>query len=841
MDQAAQLHAQAVQETERGRHDRARRLLRAALRARPDALCRARILISLAFHEAEQQSLVAGLTLLDEADATPSLPDRLRGLVASQRGLLHMRAGALGPALDGYDAALRLLDESEPQDICRALLNRGMLRLKPGSLARARADFARCVDIANRHGLDLIAAKASHNLGYLSLLAGDLPRALREMDTVAPTLGEQSPASAAVYHVDRAQVLLTAGLFTEADDDLAQADELFRRAHSRQDQAEAELARAQLALRQRRWSEARRLATAARHKFSSRGAASWGLLADAVLLSADVGAGRGLAAVQTAGAALAASLTAHGLRDEGRRVALTAAAAALLRRDVRAGSPGQRALTARQIAANALTLRRDDPIGTRMQARAVRADLADAEGQPARALGELRAAVADLHHHQASFGSLDLQAAAAAHVEHLAAQGLCRAIDQGAPASVLAWTERARALSARLSPVVAPTDPYAAEMLAELRHARDELRVQELNGVPDPALRTRCLALQRQIRQRAWYRPGPRLVTAPAPLRDIVDELAGQDATLISYLDVDNQLHALVASAQRRIVRPLGPSAPVAEVRRRLRADLDLLATESLPDVMRTAVRASTRSSLARLDALLWQAVAPLVASGPLLISPPATMATIAWPLLPSLAGRALSVVRSPTAWLRSRANATIPPAPQVAVAAGPGVARAEAEAKLVAEAWPVAETLSGLAATAAAVRDAAERCDVLHIAAHGFHEHDNPLFSCLRMSDGPLFGHDLDGLAHPPRHVMLSACELGLAHARPGDETLGMSAALLHGGVGSVVAGVARISDETAYAVAPAHHAGLRRGLSPSAALAAALPSGDADPAPLVCFGNGW
>jgi CHAT domain-containing protein len=132
----------------------------------------------------------------------------------------------------------------------------------------------------------------------------------------------------------------------------------------------------------------------------------------------------------------------------------------------------------------------------------------------------------------------------------------------------------------------------------------------------------------------------------------------------------------------------------------------------------------------------------------------------------------------------------------------------------------------------------------VLHVAAHGVHEPDNPLFSHLVLGDGPLFGHELHQLPQLPAHIVLSACELGLARPRPGEETLGMTAALLHGGAGSVVAGVARIADAVAYQVGPAHHAALRDGESPAAALAAAIESAakaEEDLAPLVCFGAGW
>jgi hypothetical protein len=839
----ARLHERAVHEAECGRYASARRLLRAALRRGPEPVRRAHLLVSLAYHEAERSSLTAGLALLDAADAVPGLPARIRGLVASQRGLLHMRAGAVVPALAGFDAALRLLDwagaEAEPQDVCRALLNRGILRLRPATVGRARADFARCVEIATRHGLDLLAAKASHNLGYLSLLAGDLPRALREMDALPPGLGRQSPAAMAIYHADRARVLLAAGLFGEADEDLCQAAQLFRAARVRQDEAEAELARAEVALRQERWSDARRLAGRARRRFAARGADTWALLADATAAAADVCAGRGLHAAAETAKRVAADLAAAGLVDEAKRAALTAAAAVLGRRAGTRGYAG-RAAAARAVAGAALALRRDEPIGTRLQARAVRAALADAEGRPSGATAELRSAVADLHRYQASFGSLDLQTAAAGHVHRLAAEGLARALAGGGPARVFTWAERARALSTRLPPVVPPDDPYAARLMEQLRHVRVELRAQGFGRAVDPGLRARRVQLERQIRQRSWHLAGPGQVTAPASLGTVQDAAGAHGGTLVAHLLSGGELYALVATARRRALCHLGPAAPVVELHRRLRADLDALAAANLAEPMRATVRAASRSALRRLDALLWGPVHRRLAEGPLLLAPSAGLATVPWPLLPALHGRPVAVVASATAWLASRRE---PPArPAVAVAAGPRVPRAEAEVRLVAGGWPAATVLVGADATAAAVAGAAATADVLHVAAHGTHEPDNPLFSHLDLADGPLFGHDLDRLPKLPSHVVLSACELGLVRARACDETLGMTAALLRGGAGSVVAGVAKIADAAAYRFAPAYHAGLRRGLAPAAALAEAVAAaGDPGPVPLVCFGAGW
>jgi CHAT domain-containing protein len=192
------------------------------------------------------------------------------------------------------------------------------------------------------------------------------------------------------------------------------------------------------------------------------------------------------------------------------------------------------------------------------------------------------------------------------------------------------------------------------------------------------------------------------------------------------------------------------------------------------------------------------------------------------------------------TAWLAARRRAPVPAVPSVAVAAGPDLARGADEVRRVAEVWSTAAPTA--TATTADLRAAAATADVLHVAAHGHHEHDNPLLSSVELADGPLFGYEFERLSRLPSHVVLSACELGLAGARAGDETLGLTAALLHSGAGSVVAGVARVSDAVAHRVAPAHHTGLRRGMTPAAALASAIESVDAlDRPPLVCFGAGW
>jgi tetratricopeptide (TPR) repeat protein len=830
---AAELHRQAVSESANGRHAAAHRLLAAALRSDPTPARRAHILISLAYHVAERRSLAAGLALLDEADAIPDVPRRIHGLAHSQRALLYMRAAQFAAALPEFDAALRLLDESEPEDVGRVLLNRAMVHEQRRNLSQGRADLTRLLDLATRHGLAVLGAKALNNLGRMALIAGDLPQALRLLDAAAGTLRPLSPAIAATWHLDRAQVLLAAGLVSEADADLARSAELFGVSHIRQGQGEAELARAQVALLDERWSDAERLTQQARRRFRRRGAEVWAMLAEFVFLEARVGGGRGLRAAVSAAAQLADRLSGAGLADEARRAALLGATTCL-----RLGDPAG----AREAAGDALRLRRDEPLLTRLQARAVRAGLADAAGRPRRAAAERRAGLRDLQRYQSSLGSLDLQTAVSGYGQGLAEEGLAQALAGHGPAAVFGWAEEARALSSRLPTVVPPADPAAAQLLQELRQARAELAAQTVAGTVDPALRGRCGELERLIRQRSWHLAGTGPAGQPATLKLVQEQLAPATGTLVVYLIRAGRLHCLVADPRRRAVHDLGPAAPAIELRRRLRADFDILANRNVPEHLRAGVQAASQHALSQLDGLLLGPIRRLLGAGPLLLVPGAELQTVPWTLLPTTSGRPVTVVPSATSWLAARKRAALPADPGVVLAAGPRIERGAEELGLVAAEWPHSSMLTGQQATAAGVRAAASQTDVLHVAAHGVHEPDNPLFSHLEMADGPLFGHELDLLPQLPTHVVLSACELGLSETRPGSETLGMTAALLHGGAGSVVAGVAQVADTAACAVGAAHHAGLRRGLDPATALCAAIASNDSGvPAPLVCFGAGW
>ena len=450
--------------------------------------------------------------------------------------------------------------------------------------------------------------------------------------------------------------------------------------------------------------------------------------------------------------------------------------------------------------------------------------------------------MAELHDWQSSFGSLDLQSSLVGHGRGLALQGLSLAVDDGRPSVVFEWAERARALATRVSPLRPPAEPGAAADLAELRQLQIDINAAEARGVVPKSMLARAQRLRATIRQHGWYGEGSHIVTEPAGLDEAVEIVAASDGALVSYLVVEGTVYALVVTGDDPVLVGLGPFAPVRALLDGLQADMDMVAAR-LPAAIAGSVRAALDQRLARLADILVEPVRDRLGDGErrLVIVPSGSLAGVPWSLLTGVAGSPLTVPRSMTAWLRSRDSDTEPS--RAGFVAGPRVARAEEEVARASAPWANAVTLAGEGADAAAVRSLAASVDVFHVAAHGRHSADNPLFSGLELADGPWFGYDIDQLERIPSTVVLSACEVGRSSVRWGEEAIGMTVAWLHAGARCVIASPAMVNDDAACEVLSSTHASLARGADPSDALASAVSQAAADgpPTPFLCFGSGW
>jgi tetratricopeptide (TPR) repeat protein len=829
IERAEALHARGVAEQNVGRPATALRLFERAQRevdaAEPsierDRLAAA-IWISLALNQVELRGTDAGLAALGEARARaarigdPALLVRIQ----SQHAIVAIRSGQYDAALAALKMADELLDNANDNDRYAVLLNTGLVCLLRHDLPAARRALTRAVDFARAVQMRVGVYKALHNLAYLEFLAGDLPLALRGMSEVLQ-LGDDLPRG--IPLLDRARVLAEAGLVQEADSALAEAATIFRRDRLSQDLGEVELERARCALIIGDVAGARRLAGRARDRFRRRGNDRWRRAAELVLLQGDLAANRPGKRLVGPATRLKDELETDGLRLPARTAALIAAEAHLS-----AGQVADAAAVVDGIGAVA----KHDPITSRLHARYVQARLDVARGRSASAARRTRIGLDELARYQASFGSIDLSTAAAVHGQQLAELQVAIAMEGRRAPAIFAAVETARAVSTRLAAVRPPADAPTAELLAELRQVVEALRaVEHDRAAAEPLLRQRS-ELERQVASRGWTREGGGPLTDAASVDNVSAALTTGDSAMAMYFPSAGRMHALVIDGARIEVVDLVGAAAITERVRRVRADLDVLAQAHLPGGLAGAVRASFDRSVAALDAEL---LAPIAVGRRLVIVSTGVLGQLPWGALPSLRGVPVVVAPSATSWLRATAGRTR--RRRVIACAGPDLVRAEHEVTQVGQAWDGSQVLTGEDAGGRSVASALASASVVHIAAHGVHQTENPLFSSLRLTDGPFFAHELDQSARMPEHVILSACELGLTTVRPGDEALGLTSVLLHLGTRSVVAGVARVGDDVAADTMIEYHRRLASGLDSAAALAEAT-EGSREPIPFVTFG---
>jgi CHAT domain-containing protein len=191
----------------------------------------------------------------------------------------------------------------------------------------------------------------------------------------------------------------------------------------------------------------------------------------------------------------------------------------------------------------------------------------------------------------------------------------------------------------------------------------------------------------------------------------------------------------------------------------------------------------------------------------------------VPWALLPALRDRAFSVAPSARAWLQARATEPPPPADPVLIR-GPGLGAGGGEVPALAAEYPGATVLTAGAATARRVLDALDGASLAHIAAHGTFRADSPLFSSLRMDDGPLTVHDLEGLRRAPYRLVLSSCDSGVVAPAGANEFLGLASTLVPLGTAGIVASVVPVNDQATVGLMLALHRNLRGGATLGAAL---------------------
>ncbi|HEV3486207.1 MAG TPA: CHAT domain-containing protein, partial [Vicinamibacterales bacterium] len=111
----------------------------------------------------------------------------------------------------------------------------------------------------------------------------------------------------------------------------------------------------------------------------------------------------------------------------------------------------------------------------------------------------------------------------------------------------------------------------------------------------------------------------------------------------------------------------------------------------------------------------------------------------------------------------------------------------------------PNAQVFMGEDATIERLQTQATDSRYVHIATHGQFRADNPMFSSIRLGDGPIGAYDLYQLRMSAELVTLSGCSTGRSVVAGGDEVLGLVRGLLYAGARAVLLTLWDTHDRTA------------------------------------------
>src|SRR5262245_48955653 len=776
-----------------------------------------------------QQGLREIDTALRELDGV----DRARA--QAQRGVILHQLDRLDEALTSYRTALRSLRRAGDHIwVQRVLSNRAVLYARRLEFAAAETDLHEAERLCEQLDLPLSIAFIQQNLGWVKSVYGDVPAALRYLDLAEQgfrRLGSQLGELLS----DRCELLLSVCLISEARQVAEQAVLESERERRQLGLPEVRLFLAQAATLDGDPDQALRQAQHAVRELVRQGRRDWAALARFMVLRS-----------RLAGAEPASV----GIRQLERSADMLAdagwAAAALEARLLAAQLAHQRGWTnegCRQLEL-ASRVRTRGPVTLRARAWHAEALLRAARGNRHGAVRAVRAGLRMLDEHRATLGATDLRAFTARHRIELAELGLRIALEDGRPRRVLAWAEQGRASHLLLRPVRPPADPVLARSLAALRATMAQIQEARESGRSIARLVQRQVVLERNVRDYCRRLPGdggPE-PTGPVSLGSLGEALG--DAALLEFIQLDGMLHVVGVIDGLVRLRRLGPLTQARDLVDHLTFALRRLAHHRVGVASRAAAITVIRQTAAQVDALLLGPLASELDHRPLVLVPTGPLQTLPWSTLPSCRGRPVTV--SPSASLWHMASSRPPEPGRRVVAAGPGLPGAQAEVEAI-SAIHQTTPLVGTAATVEAVSTALDGAGLAHLAAHGHVRTDNPLFSSLRLADGPLTVYDLERLERLPDTVVLAACDVGRPVTAAGDELLGLSAAFLSHGTRQLVAPVVPVLDAETAPLMVAFHRLLAIGHPPADALGRAQqripedePMAKAAAAAFVCIGAG-
>lgn len=655
---------------------------------------------------------------------------------------------------------------------------RGLALIALGKLDRAEQDFGRVLELAGDEHPGNSAA-ASRYLGQLAILRADLPTAIAYYRDAEDRLGQ-------------AEAMLSAGLAVDAANLLKQHMHILRAARAGRTLAITEHRAATAAYLRGDFRDASELARSANRRFTRRGEYRWAAISALTRMRAQVATGK----PPTVGriAELAKRLRQFDLTDEAAVAEALSVRVRVRRGDLESAMEQVHALP---------DVGHLSPIECRMALRLCRAELVAARGDHQGVLVEAQQGLAELANHPDRLGTLDLPTGTAVEGRTLANLAVEVAWRSGDP-DLFDWLEHAKADIYRYDPRPAP------EVVSELRITARRRQQARFEGRPAEDVDAE---LSRRLRDLP--------AVHPVCSREEVAAALGERA-LVSFGIAGDRYIAMILTATHTVTVEIGTTEVISTAARKLHMDVRAMAPDYLPAPLVQVIGTSSSRLAEQLDASLIEPLGRYIGGRDLVVVPARELHDVPWGLLPSLRGRATTVVRSASEWLR--AERTEHPAGHAVVVRTTAGTDGQTARDL-----RNAVQLSGEQATVAAVLSALDGAGLAHLSVHLVDGTGNPWFSAAELVDGLLVPSTIRLLSRPPSVVVIDTCERV--------EAFGFAGALIDAGVRAVVTPVSKVGDAACAATLADFYRHLGSGETIARALAFAIAK-DPQRRPFICLG---
>ncbi len=668
--------------------------------------------------------------------------------------------------------------------------NRGSMHLGLGRLEAAIHDLETVYTTASANRHPATAADAALHLARAHADLGKMPAAL-QWQSIAGELYDNHVPDHLVGHMERADVLIAAGLYEEAIEVLESAIPRLE-AHDGNDIVlrHGYLQLIDVYMRTGKKEEALRVVeTVGTPSVQSR------YSPDLLLAGARVRLANGVADERTFATLL--SVSADTDAEEGVDAAHVRLAAVSLA--VRMGFADAAHQLAAGVSSDAEGLELDL---LRSIANAALADSHDA------ALSYLEKSAAALDSYRSSLGATELRLLAAHQGEEIARLAIDIALDKADPSLLFRWLEWVRAGSLALERMAHTQSVDAA------RVALRKVAAAVVSDPENPDLLREIQIRESELATAARVSTGAHQDVSPGLGFEALVGALG-DRTLVMFFDHDPDLMALVVDAVGSRVVVVGDLATVGEELRQLVSAVRRVArgVGSLRGISAACDLVKHHADKVRTSLL-----DPAGSAARLLIVPSPSTQAVPWLLATSVP---VEVVPAVQTWMRSpaaRRDGSV-------VVAGPRLDAAEQEIAAVA-----ARLDASVVRTGDELLRSLGSVGVAHIAAHATPRFDNPMFSSLELEDGPFRIYDVEAVGAAPPFVVLAACDAAASSSKPGADVMSLGVAFLGMGATTVVAPLFVVSDEYTAAVMSGFYEAMSRGMDSAEALASVVATASTD-----------